>query len=61
MSSVLASRCAVELDGFGVGPRSAPVVEVLGWEIDQGALTSTRTSPEMPAFAALANTSLIWI
>ena len=28
------------------------------WEIDQGTLTSTRTLPEISAFAAIANASL---
>jgi hypothetical protein len=42
-------------------PGVAPVVEVLGWEIDQGAVTSTRTLPGVSAFAAIANAWLIRI
>jgi len=51
---------ASTVDGPGIAARRSapPVLEVLGWEIDQGALTSTRTLPEISAFAAIANASL---
>jgi hypothetical protein len=46
------------VDGVGVAARRFRVAGGGGWEIDQGASTSTRTLPEISAFAAIANASL---
>jgi hypothetical protein len=46
--------------GFGLRPQpwwSAPVRVLLEWAICQGALTSTKTLPEISEFAATANAS----